>query len=109
MAAKAKKDGQTRETLLLAARGLIAEDPNFSLKTLLANTGLSRAAFRRSFASKEELLAALTGEEVKGLGEILEVAQSAVKTVAQPLRAVVGSDIAPTPVPPRPEGPPPPP
>lgn len=97
MADREKKDAQTREILLTAARGLVAEDPNFSLKTLLTKTGLSRAAFRRCFAGKEELLAALTGQEVRGLSEILEVAQPAAQPVAEPVRRTVGSDVAPAP------------
>ena len=84
-----KNDAGNTVVLLLAARGLIAEDPNFSLKTLLAKTGLSRPRFRRCFANKEELLAALTGEEVKGLDEILEAAQPAVQTCAPRWAAIL--------------------
>lgn len=53
----------------------MAENPDFSLKTLLAGTGVSRARFRRCFADKEKLLAALTGAEVTGLKEILVAAE----------------------------------
>ena len=89
-----KNDAGTKVVLLAAAREMIAEDTKFSLKTLLTKSGISRARFRRCFANKEELLAVLTGEEVKGLDEILEAAQPSVQT----LRAAVGSDFVPEPV-----------
>ena len=79
--------------LLAAARELLGEDPNFSLKTLLTRTGVSRANFRRCFADKEQFLAALTGEDIRTLDQILEVAQP------EAMRLAVGSDIAPAPTP----------
>jgi TPR repeat protein len=91
VAERNQEDAQTRGVLLAAARELLGEDANFSLKTLLIKTGVSRAQFRRCFADKEQLLAALTGEEVKGLGEIMQVAQR----VPQAISMAVGSDVAP--------------
>ena len=84
-------DSDARALLLTAARGLLAQDANFTIKTLLARAEVSRSQFRRCFTGKDQLLAAVTGEEVRGLSQILDVAQP------EMLRAAVGSDIAPSP------------
>ena len=70
----------TRAVLLKEARALMAENANFSFKTLLTKANISRAQFRRHFSGKAELLSALTGEDVKELGEILEAVQPVAHT-----------------------------
>ncbi len=62
---------------------------DFTIAGLLTDTGVSRAQFRRCFAGKKQMLAALTQGDVKALGDILEVAPP-----VEVLRAV-GSDITP--------------
>jgi TPR repeat protein len=91
VADREQKNAETGSVLLAAARELISENPNFSLKTLLIKTGVSRARFRHCFAGKEQLLAALAGEGIKGLSEILDAAQPAARTMG----VAVGSDVAP--------------
>lgn len=67
----------------------MAAAADFTIAGLLTDTGVSRAQFRRCFAGKKQLLAALMQGDVKALGDILEVAQP-----VEVLRAV-GSDITP--------------
>ncbi len=70
-----QNDAETKAQLIAAARELIAQNAEFPLKELLVRTGISKAQFRRCFADKAQLLAALAGEDVKGLSEILQAAQ----------------------------------
>ena len=93
METRTQKDAESRSLLLTVARELLVEETDFSLQTLLTRTGMSRANFRRCFADKEQLLAALTGEDVRTLDQILEVAQP------EAMRMAVGSDIVPAPTP----------
>jgi TPR repeat protein len=86
-------DPEARALLLASARELIADQPDFTLKTLFSASGVSRAQFRRCFADKAQLLAALTQSEVKALEQILDVAQPA--AIEQNLRVAVGGNIAP--------------
>ncbi len=87
------EDALARDTLLAAARELLCTNLGFSLRTLLRQTGVSRAQFQRCFAHKEELLAALTGEDVKVLGSILEAATPAApEATPQSPRPVAGGD-----------------
>ena len=82
-----QKDGQARELLLATARELTAEGADLSLKTLLIRTGVSKAEFRRWFADRDALLAALTAADAeKDMG------------FEQQWRAAVGSDFVPAPV-----------
>jgi hypothetical protein len=82
-------DAQARTLLLAAARARIVDTADFTIAGLLTDSGISRVQFRRCFAGKKQLLAALTQDDVKALGEILQVAQP-----VEILRAV-GSDITP--------------
>ena len=66
----------------------MAENANFSVKTLLTRANVSRAQFRRHFSGKGELLSALAGEDVRELSQILEAAQP----VAKSLKAAVGAE-----------------
>jgi TPR repeat protein len=67
----------------------MAAAADFTIAGLLTDTGVSRAQFRRCFAGKSQLLAALTQDGAKALGEILKVAQP-----VEILQAV-GSDVTP--------------
>jgi localization factor PodJL len=82
-----KSSDAARAVLLSAARALMAENANFSVKALLTKANVTRAQFRRHFAGKAELLSALAGQDVKELSDILE----AVQPVRQSLRAAVGA------------------
>jgi TPR repeat protein len=95
MGQKKYLDSEVRGTLLAAARLLMAENANFTTKTLLAGSGISRIQFRRCFGDKEKLLAALVREDVQGLSGILEAAQPAAQFVEESVQRAVGSDIAP--------------
>ena len=96
-----QKDGQIRSLLLAVARELLAQDADFSLKTLLLRTEVSRGDFRRCFADREELLAALSAEGMGSLEQILAAAQPAQTDMVMDyeMRAAVGSDFAPAPGP----------
>lgn len=65
----------------------MAENANFSVKTLLTRAEVTRAQFRRHFAGKAALLSALAGEDVRELSDIVAAAQP----VRQSLRKVVGA------------------
>ena len=93
METRIQKDAESRSLLLTVARELLVEETDFSLQTLLARTGVSADDFHRCFADKEQLLAALTGEDVRALDQILDVAQP------DAMRAAVGSDITLSPTP----------
>jgi AcrR family transcriptional regulator len=82
-------DAQATSILLAAARSRIAGGADFTVTGILTETGISRPQFRRCFTGKTQLLATLTRDDVKALGDILEVAQP-----VELLRAV-GSDISP--------------
>ena len=75
--------------LLAAARTRMARNADFTIAALLSDSGISRVQFRRCFAGKKQLLAALTQDNVKSLGEILDVAQPV------EMQRAVGSDITP--------------
>jgi AcrR family transcriptional regulator len=62
-------DGETRATLIAAARKL-AQEGEFSLKRLYAESGVARADFYRCFANKQALLAAIVSDDAKALGAI---------------------------------------
>ena len=82
-------DAQARTLLLAGARARVAQSADFTIAALLADSGISRTQFRRCFAAKQQLLAAITQDDVKSLGEILEVAQPV------EIQQAVGSDITP--------------
>ena len=92
-----QKDGQARGLLLTAARELIAQGAELSVRTLLIRTGVSKAELLRQFAQKDALLAALAEEDVRGLDQVLSSAQPAQKPLMmeQEYRAAVGSDFGP--------------
>ncbi|HWF63778.1 MAG TPA: hypothetical protein VN685_04110, partial [Rhizomicrobium sp.] len=82
-----QKDGQARGLLLATARELTAQGADLSLKTLLIRSGVSKTEFRRWFADRDALLAALAAEDAeKDMG------------FEQQWQAAVGSDFAPAPV-----------
>lgn len=87
-------DAEARSLLLAAARARVAGMADFTIQGLLTETGISRVQFRRCFAGKKQLLAALTEDDAKALGAILDVAQP------MEMRRAVGSDIAPAAEPP---------
>jgi AcrR family transcriptional regulator len=82
-------DAQARTLLLAGARARVAQSADFTIAALLTDCGISRTQFRRCFAGKQQLLAAITQDDVKSLGEILEVAQP------MEVQQAVGSDITP--------------
>jgi AcrR family transcriptional regulator len=82
-------DAQATSILLAAARARMAGGAEFTITGILTETGISRPQFRRCFTGKTQLLAALTRDDVKALGDILEVAQP------MEIARAVGSDISP--------------
>ena len=82
-------DAQARTLLLAGARARVVQSADFTIAALLADCGISRTQFRRCFAGKQQLLAAITQDDVKSLGEILDVAQPV------EIQQAVGSDITP--------------
>jgi TPR repeat protein len=89
-------DAQTRAVLLKEARSLMAENADFSVHTLLLRTNVSREEFYRCFADKTGLLSALAQEDVKGLSEILDVAQPAAQSLAAAVNAPAVSPPSPS-------------
>jgi TPR repeat protein len=87
-------DVELRGALIAAARTMVARDGDakFSLNRLYAESGISRTAFRRCFASKAELFAAIVGGDVQVLGEMAEA-----MVPAQTLKVSGGADVAATP------------
>jgi TPR repeat protein len=82
-------DAQATSILLAAARARMAGGAEFTVTGILTETGISRPQFRRCFSGKTQLLATLTREDVRALGDILEVAQP------MEIARAVGSDISP--------------
>ena len=62
------EDG-TRAALIATARKL-AQEGEFSLRRLYAESGIARADFYRHFSNKQALLAAIVNDDVKALGAI---------------------------------------
>ena len=82
--------------MLDAARALMAENVNFSVKALLTKAKITRAQFRRHFSGKAELLSALAGQDVKDLSDILVAVQPMRQSL---LRKAVGAGPASAPPP----------
>lgn len=67
--AENSSEGGTRAALIAAARKL-AQEGEFSLKRLYAESGIAKADFYRCFANKQALLAAIVNDDVKALGAL---------------------------------------
>ena len=51
-------------TVLHSPRARVAQSADFTIAALLTDCGISRTQFRRCFAGKQQLLAAITQDDV---------------------------------------------
>jgi TPR repeat protein len=88
-----QSDAEIRAALMASARSLMAGQGRFSLKQVLAESGIARPDFYRCFADKEALLAALVSADVQALTEIGQIAQPLQQPVALQLVQGGGSSV----------------
>jgi TPR repeat protein len=88
-------DSEARAALIATARTMMTRggSEKFSLARLYAESGVSRAVFRRCFDSKAALMATLVGDDVQALGAIAEA-----MTPAIAMKVAVGQNSAAAPV-----------